>query len=129
MNQLSFGFPKNYFSANENASLEEKISWFESFGFDYFIDWHEKGFHLPERIKIPSGQILSIDEINNNLTRLDFGNRNQITLLQALEYWDLLDDEDYDRFEGRSSFEDSNDELVCRNKYSKPKSFLSSTHS
>lgn len=121
MDQLKFNFPKRYFSENPDSPIEARIEWFESLGFYYYPDWIEEGFRLPERIRIPSGEILDVDEIYEGLANLRIGDSRQIELLQALEYEALFNHDEHDRLgalEGRSSIEWDEDERELIRKYS-----------
>jgi hypothetical protein len=103
----------------------ERVSELEKRGYNYLKRYHTSHIDCPVRIKMPSGRILDIKEINLDFKpRLEFGNKRQIESLAALEYHGLIKElgarfvleHDY------SSFDSREDEKRCKRKYSLNKS-------
>ncbi len=74
----------------ENETLiKEAIEEYEKRGFLYLQDDQE--FGVSERIRLPSGKIKKIDQIDKTVFRkLEFGDKEQRTNLEAKDYYNLL---------------------------------------
>ena len=88
---------------------------FENEGFDFFLDWTMDIPIIPERIKMPSGEIMDIGEIIQSLN-----DSNSPKYSSALEFYSLVRDLDIDERYRRytSSFRDEEDIKHCMVKYS-----------
>ncbi len=97
-----------------SKELVEKLETYEDRGFWFFPSWTIDEPITPERIMLPSGQILSIEEIKANLN-----NEENPLLFDALDFYDLVRELDCDeRYRRYSySFIDEEDEVKCRRRY------------
>ncbi|MFA5857192.1 MAG: hypothetical protein WC867_07550 [Candidatus Pacearchaeota archaeon] len=98
-------------------SILNPIENFESKGYLFFNDWTMDFPFVPDRIKLPSGRILSLEEIDKELLHLEVGNKSQIECLNALEYYDLIRNLPTDVRNNYSSFIDCSDVELCKKKY------------
>ena len=111
----------------EELSYEEinnRLELFEERGFWFFPGWTMDAPITPDRIKLPSGKIVDINEINKKLKekrKLQFGDREILELYDSLSYYNLIRaldiDERYRIYD--QSFIDDADIERCRKKYSK----------
>jgi len=101
--------------------MARNLKYFERLGFDFLPDWTMDEPRTPERILMPSGRIMDLSEIQKNSQITEFGNRDQIECMEALEFYglvrDLSADERYSRY--NASFIDDQDVQRCVAKYSK----------
>ena len=99
--------------------LEKEISDIEKEGFEYLQAW-QMGFHAPDRIKLPSGNILDENELSTFFKKIkpEFGNKTHLEIMQATHYYSLIFSEKYSekRF-SYNSFADEEDEENCKRKY------------
>ncbi|MBI2045374.1 hypothetical protein HYT23_04920 [Candidatus Pacearchaeota archaeon] len=73
---------------NINCSqLKEKIEKYLELGFD--ISYTGPVLSSTMVVKTPSGRQLSLSAIERNLQGLEFGNKEQIELLKALDFFNL----------------------------------------
>ncbi len=88
---------------------------FENEGFDFFPDWTMDIPITPERIKVPSGKIMDINEIIQNSNT-----SNSIEYSSALEFYSLVRNLDAGKRYRRYiySFRDKEDIKHCMLKYS-----------
>jgi hypothetical protein len=110
---MSYLFP----DISIKCPLSNPIDDFESRGYLFFNDWTMDFPYVPDRIKLPSGRILSLEEINNELSHLEIGNQGQIECLNALEYYDLIRALPTGVRNDYSSFVDCSDVENCKKKY------------
>ena len=91
-------------------NLQIKIENFEKTGYMFYQAWTMDEPRTPDRIKIPSGEIMSIDELEN----LEFG---EVEKRNALEYYYLLRQLPIDKRDHYDSFIDNTDIENCMVKY------------
>lgn len=100
--------------------MEEKdLEYYEKIGFDFYQAWTMDNPRVPDRIKMPSGRIMDINEIDKSLEKLEFGNLEQIEGIRALEFYglvrELVVNERQERYP--TSFQDNEDMKECGRKY------------
>ena len=116
MNQLSFGFQQNY----QNLDLEGTISYYESQGYMFYQAWTADELEVADRVELPSGDILSYEELISSISKCDSATRGYREMLDAISYFRLVDSEEYDseRHENYPSFKDDEDMQNCQAKLS-----------
>ena len=76
------------------GSWQEQLRWFEKIGFNFtFGTWFAQPLESRtryQRIHTPSGRWLDPNNMLDKMGRLEFGNKQQIEILQAWEYFQLL---------------------------------------
>lgn len=73
-----------------DLDIEELLGKIESFriaGFGYFP--FDEIFYTSARVKLPSGEIVTINDIEKKLPNLEIGNLRQIELIQAGEFYQI----------------------------------------
>jgi len=94
----------------EEQDLINRVKTFEREGFEFFQAWTMDEPVSPDRVRMPSGRIMDIDE-------LDLARAIDAEANRALQYYDTLRQLPIDQRDHYTSFVDDADMEMCRKKY------------
>jgi hypothetical protein len=98
--------------------IEENLEIFEKKGFYFYQAWTMDDPITPDRIELPSREILSVAEIEAKLKRIDISNSKKCDELnRALEYYGLVRELEIGERQWYSSFRDEEDMQQCFERY------------
>ena len=102
------------------SELVKKINSFEERGFMFLQKWTIDKPYVPDRYKLPCGDILTEKELLDffKIRKSELGNKRHIEIREAQYYYYLINSELFDEERIQySSFLNNEDEENCRKKY------------